>query len=67
MEVSVGMKFGFLEVVALKNAHHFGNSWICRCVCGKEFKIYEANLFDQKIGEPQRVVVVKRNHKTDQL
>ncbi|RLJ90145.1 AP2 domain-containing protein [Planococcus citreus] len=48
MEVSVGMKFGFLEVVALKNAHHFGNSWICRCVCGKEFKIYEANLFDQK-------------------
>lgn len=60
MVVKVGDIFGFLEIKELVNAHHFGNSWICKCVCGKELKILEGDLFRRKNRSPVKSCGCKR-------
>lgn len=48
MAVNIGDTYGYLEVISLNNSHRRGNSWICRCTCGKEIKVDQGDLVGQK-------------------
>ena len=50
----VGMKFGHLTVVGLRNRHSKGNSWLCHCECGNEIVLYTSHLLGSKKRRPNR-------------
>lgn len=54
MNISIGQKLGFLEVVSLNNESKRGKSWLCRCVCGKEIVIAQSLLIGGKGTKPRK-------------
>lgn len=49
--VSIGDKLGHLAVVAVHGQNSRGNSYLCRCDCGKEVILRRAHLLDRP-GRP---------------
>jgi hypothetical protein len=52
--VKVGERYGHLEVIKLNNKHPRGNSWLCRCDCGKEIILGTVHLLGSKTRRPNR-------------
>jgi hypothetical protein len=60
-EVFIGKRFGKLTVIAFRNKHHFGNSWLCKCDCGNEKVICESHLLGTKSRLPDKSCGCKHN------
>jgi hypothetical protein len=54
IENLIGKRFGLLTVIALKNEHHYGNSWVCKCDCGNEVVVPTSFLLGTKNRRPNR-------------
>lgn len=49
-----GQEFGHLIVLKLHRNHHKGNSWLCKCVCGKEVVLATVHLLGNKSRRPSK-------------
>jgi hypothetical protein len=49
-----GKQMGFLKVLKLHRNHHFGNSWLCLCECGKEIVFASTHLLGSKNRRPNK-------------
>ena len=50
----IGKKFGYLTVIRFNGKHARGNSWLCRCDCGKEVSLSESHLLGTKSRNPNK-------------
>jgi hypothetical protein len=53
-EIEVGNQYGRLTVIALNNKHWRGNSWVCKCECGKEVVLCTIHLLGSKTRRPNK-------------
>lgn len=66
MSVKVGMTFGYLSVIAINNEHWRGNSWLCKCVCGKDLIVNTSHLVGTDARKPTRSCGCKKNSQNGQ-
>lgn len=46
-EINIGFRSGNLEVIKVNRVDKRGNTWLCKCDCGKEVVAWGSNLIDR--------------------